>query len=168
MQYFVLGSSSAITWPNFILHLRYIYSRYDGRVILADLCTLQPSPVTVLELLCSFMGFLHLRYLCVCVWWSTTTSVNQCISKWYILWWRCAVLHVSQRYTKTVVSYCCNALLGLCTVRMYWGFCLVIITLFYFAKMTLCYTIVYIVYMYIRDIMFYCRSTWLHWVLDDE
>ena len=80
MQYFVLGSSSAITWPNFILHLRYIYSRYDGRVILADPCTLQPSPVTVLELLCSFMGFLHLRYLCVCVWWSTTTSVNQCIS----------------------------------------------------------------------------------------
>ena len=33
-----------------------IYSRYDSRAILADPCTLQPSPVTVLELLCSFHG----------------------------------------------------------------------------------------------------------------
>ena len=74
------GGCSAITWPNFIQHLRYIYSRYDRRASLADPCTLQPSPVTVLELLCvHFMVFLHLRYLCVCVWWSTTTSVNQCV-----------------------------------------------------------------------------------------
>ena len=167
----MLGSSSAITWSNFILHFRYIYSRYDRRTIMADRCTLQPLPVTVLELLCvHFMAFVHLCYLCVCVWWSTTTSVTTVFpvcSKWYTQWGICAVLHVPQRYTMTVVSYCCNALLGLCTVR-YWGFCLVIITLFHFAKMTLCYTIVYIVYMYIRDIMFYCRSTWLHWVLDEE
>ena len=58
-----------------------IYSRYDRRAILADLCTPQTSPVAVLELLCvHFMVFLHLRYLCVCVWWSARTSVNQCIS----------------------------------------------------------------------------------------
>ena len=32
LQYFVLGCSSAITWSNFILHLRYI-CRYDDRVM---------------------------------------------------------------------------------------------------------------------------------------